>query len=68
MAEQILRYGTPGKYPCKDCPDRHLGCHGTCEKYLSVKEDCLAAHENHRKGTFVDRCKGEIIGRWINKH
>lgn len=23
------------KAPCKDCPDRHAGCHGTCEKYLS---------------------------------
>ena len=19
--------------PCKDCPDREVGCHGTCEKY-----------------------------------
>lgn len=23
------------KAPCKDCTDRHAGCHGTCEKYLS---------------------------------
>lgn len=23
------------KAPCKDCSDRHAGCHGTCEKYLS---------------------------------
>ena len=23
--------------PCKDCPDRHLGCHGTCEKYQKYK-------------------------------
>ena len=19
--------------PCMDCPDRHVGCHGECEKY-----------------------------------
>lgn len=19
--------------PCKDCQDRHVGCHGKCEKY-----------------------------------
>lgn len=19
--------------PCKDCPDRHIGCHGECEKH-----------------------------------
>lgn len=24
-------------YPCKDCADRTVGCHSTCEKYLSVK-------------------------------
>ena len=20
--------------PCKDCKERHVGCHSTCEKYL----------------------------------
>lgn len=25
--------------PCKDCPDRHIGCHSECEKYLSFKAD-----------------------------
>lgn len=24
-------------YPCKDCTERTVGCHSTCEKYLSVK-------------------------------
>lgn len=23
------------KAPCKDCTDRHAGCHAGCEKYLS---------------------------------
>lgn len=22
---------------CKDCPDRHPACHGTCEKYKAAK-------------------------------
>lgn len=22
---------------CKDCPDRHLACHDTCERYKAVK-------------------------------
>lgn len=22
------------KAPCKDCADRELGCHSTCERYL----------------------------------
>ena len=23
--------------PCKDCPDRELGCHGRCERYADFK-------------------------------
>ena len=25
--------------PCKDCKDRHIGCHGKCEKYLEYKKE-----------------------------
>lgn len=24
-----------GPAPCKDCPDRFLGCHDHCEKYIA---------------------------------
>ena len=24
--------------PCKDCPDRYVGCHSKCEKYLSFRK------------------------------
>lgn len=27
------------KFPCKDCPDRVLGCHASCEKYQFVKQE-----------------------------
>ena len=27
------------KPPCKDCPDRQVGCHSTCEKYLLYKSE-----------------------------
>lgn len=26
-------------YPCKNCPDRAIGCHGHCDKYLAVREE-----------------------------
>lgn len=26
------------KAPCKNCPDRHLGCHSDCEKYKEFAE------------------------------
>ena len=25
------------KAPCQDCPDRTVGCHGTCEKFAEYK-------------------------------
>lgn len=27
------------KAPCKDCPDRQVGCHSTCEKYIEFKKE-----------------------------
>ena len=25
-------------YPCKECAERTVGCHGNCEKYNAAKE------------------------------
>lgn len=27
------------KVPCKDCADRHIGCHSKCEKYKAFDEE-----------------------------
>lgn len=34
-------YGSKSKInaPCKDCPDRHIGCHGECEAYQTYNAD-----------------------------
>lgn len=24
--------------PCKDCPDRFVGCHSTCDKYIEFRK------------------------------
>lgn len=34
--------------PCKDCPDRFIGCHDECEKYKSFREE-------------LERCKKIMI-------
>lgn len=26
--------------PCYNCPNRHLGCHLTCELYSNFKKEC----------------------------
>ena len=28
------------KSPCKDCPDRLIGCHSECGRYLAYVEAC----------------------------
>lgn len=35
--------------PCKDCPDRHVGCHGECERYQEFNRSREAYREEHRK-------------------
>lgn len=32
---QMIRKDT---FPCKDCTDRAVGCHGSCEKYTGAKQ------------------------------
>lgn len=29
----------PANAPCKDCQDRHIGCHCECEKYKTFTEE-----------------------------
>ena len=38
-------------YPCKNCSSRTLGCHGTCEEYLKIKQtrDNLIEQERQDK-------------------
>jgi hypothetical protein len=36
--------------PCKNCKDRHRGCHAECEAYLEFKEKC----EIIRDGRYYD--------------
>lgn len=40
-------------FTCKDCPDRYIGCHAKCEKYLREKADyeCLKAIANQDKSS-----------------
>ena len=30
---------------CRDCKERHVGCHGTCEKYIREREEQLKIKE-----------------------
>lgn len=41
------------KVPCVNCPDREIGCHGHCEKYLEYcrqKDVLIKAYIAKKKG------------------
>ena len=39
---------------CKDCPDRHIGCHATCERYLEQKATLEEEADRAREYKLVD--------------
>lgn len=39
--------------PCKDCPDRHPGCHGQCEAYKAFRAQRDAAIAEKQKDADV---------------
>ena len=50
--------------PCnKECPDRHIGCHGECEKYINAKK----AHDELLKKIRKDEGVREYMARTATK-
>lgn len=43
----------PLQAPCKDCNDRHVGCHAECQKYKDYKT------EHAKQQTFIRRLDEE---------
>lgn len=39
--------------PCKDCPDRQIGCHGQCERYKAFRAARDAVIEARQKNADV---------------
>lgn len=40
--------------PCKDCPDRYVGCHSQCEKYQAFHKEREAFLEYKAKQNKLD--------------
>lgn len=54
----------PSAFPCKDCGDRHDGCHSECERYLQAK----AENENHKQQERKQIEKNLNYIRYIKDH
>lgn len=37
--------------PCKDCPNRFIGCHASCGKYIAYRKEQDEYNEGKRKKT-----------------
>lgn len=49
-------------YPCRDCPDRAVGCHSKCEKYLAARQD------HHKKAEVIYQEKKVEDGLYSYKY
>ena len=41
--------------PCKDCTERTVGCHGTCEKYAKYIKDRNKLRHELKKKVYEER-------------
>lgn len=35
--------------PCRDCKERFLGCHSTCEAYIKYRKDIAVAKKEYNR-------------------
>jgi hypothetical protein len=56
---------------CKDCTDRHLGCHSVCEKYIAAKAKIEKLREKREQNRDINLyklgCKQQAFDTYIRK-
>ena len=52
------------KGACKDCADRHVGCHSGCERYAADVAERRKLHDAERKAYI---CESQEIRRKIRR-
>lgn len=53
--------------PCKDCKERHLGCHSRCEAYQSYRAANIKRNEENHLRNEIKRYQFEFHERYIKK-
>jgi hypothetical protein len=63
-----LVYARPNA-PCKDCKERHVGCHAECERYKEFAEENRRRHDEACKAYVIEQGleAAEIIRQTRNK-
>ena len=55
------------KATCKDCPDRAVGCHSSCERYLEAKAEHEKREADKRAYAMVNLDAREVQRRAMEK-
>jgi len=54
--------------PCKDCPERHIACHGSCEKYADYKKRHYAEKDRMHLEDVLNKQINELNWGSSQKH
>lgn len=51
---------------CKDCTDRQIGCHSTCERYKAFREQLDKINEQKK----ADKMRHNLVSNagWLKAH
>lgn len=59
-------------YCCNKCPDRHIGCHGKCEKYIAEnkkhKDYLKKKREESEIANYIYSRNGDYLDSKTNSH
>lgn len=53
--------------PCKDCPDRCVGCHAVCEKYITWNKEHTEELEQRHQSRVTTKIFEEIKYRNLRR-
>ena len=61
-------WGIQMNAPCKDCPERYLGCHQNCEKYQDYRKKQTEFNEKVRGYKEDDSVwRRKVRTKWLRK-
>lgn len=49
--------------PCKDCAERHPGCHSECAKYIEYDKERKDMRESRRRGFDYVACHKDRVSK-----
>jgi hypothetical protein len=54
-------------YSCKDCTERVVGCHSTCEKYLKEKAEYAEENKKIYKEHYKENIMADVKKKGIHR-